>query len=997
MNPVLKKSWPFRIHLSTLMISVLLISCIGLSFFIYDANRQLVEQHTSKLLKYIIKQITQEVEQSIEVPEQVTNIISRQHSSSSLARATTIKRRMQTLPFFTEILQQTDKFLSIYAGYNNGQFFQLKKYLPGMIINENFNQPLENLKWIVRSIDQDDRKTQQLSTFYLDADLNILFTFKADSDYDPRKRAWYINALQSPEIQRTDIINFASDKKLGFIISRQTKSDKTQVPYSVIGTSVYLSTLSETLKKQQFTPNSEIVIVDQQGRLVAYKDINKIITQKNHQFKQGQLSDLATPELNSIYTQWQSGEYNNNNSFDVNVNNTPWRMTIVKLKIQPGTPLNIIIAIPHNELYKQARLIRDKALSITAIFLLIFFPLTLYLASRISKPLKLLADETHSIRNFDFSEHKIELSYISEIDHLNDSMSDMKSTIRRFLDINMIIASEDNFDRLLPRLLKETLSVAKAESIALYLADQDNRLYLAEVQNNSGNISLDKKTLTLSNYPDIVSKAIQNKEPVVAKISTEDLKKHGLDILISNLNYKKQDYKNQEHTKNIDLNNTIAIPLFNRKQELVGVMLLITRETIDQSVLEFITALCSSSAITLETRTLIQAQKDLFEAFVKLIAGAIDAKSPYTGGHCARVPVLTKMLAKAADDSNESSFNDFKIVESEWEAIHIAAWLHDCGKVTTPEYVVDKATKLETIYDRIHEIRMRFEVLYRDAQLKYYQAVSQLHTPSQINKLNQQLEQELTQLQKDFAFIAQCNEGEEFMSDEDIERLKTLSQVTWKRHFSDREGISEDEKLRKIATPEAELPATEYLLADKPEHLFSREDSAVTKENNPWGFKMKVPELLYNRGELYNLSVKKGTLSEEERFKINEHIIQTIIMLSQLPFPRHLKQVTEIAGGHHEKVDGSGYPRGLTAEQMSPVARMMAVADIFEALTAVDRPYKKGKTLSQALRIMSFMVKDQHIDAQLFKLFLTSGIYLQYAKEYLKPEQIDTVDIAEYL
>jgi HD-GYP domain-containing protein (c-di-GMP phosphodiesterase class II) len=120
-------------------------------------------------------------------------------------------------------------------------------------------------------------------------------------------------------------------------------------------------------------------------------------------------------------------------------------------------------------------------------------------------------------------------------------------------------------------------------------------------------------------------------------------------------------------------------------------------------------------------------------------------------------------------------------------------------------------------------------------------------------------------------------------------------------------------------------------------------------------------------------------------------------MLTQLPFPKHLREVPEIAAGHHEKMDGTGYPRRLTREQMSPVARMMAIADIFEALTAVDRPYKKGKTLSEAIRIMSFMKKDQHIDPELFDLFLRSGAYREYAGRFMRPEQIDDVDITAYL
>jgi HD-GYP domain-containing protein (c-di-GMP phosphodiesterase class II) len=168
-------------------------------------------------------------------------------------------------------------------------------------------------------------------------------------------------------------------------------------------------------------------------------------------------------------------------------------------------------------------------------------------------------------------------------------------------------------------------------------------------------------------------------------------------------------------------------------------------------------------------------------------------------------------------------------------------------------------------------------------------------------------------------------------------------------------------------------------------------------EDNPWGFKLDIPEYKYNRGELYNLSVSKGTLSAEERYKINDHMTQTIMMLDKLPYPKHLRDVPKIAGGHHETMDGKGYPKRLTRDDMSMTARMMAIADIFEALTASDRPYKKAKTLSEAIRIMSFMRNDNHIDPDLFKLFLTSGIYKQYGEQFLAPEQLDDVDINKYL
>jgi len=235
------------------------------------------------------------------------------------------------------------------------------------------------------------------------------------------------------------------------------------------------------------------------------------------------------------------------------------------------------------------------------------------------------------------------------------------------------------------------------------------------------------------------------------------------------------------------------------------------------------------------------------------------------------------------------------------------------------------------------------------------------------------------------------------MTADRLDRLQNISRRTWLRTLSDRIGLSHEELERKMSSPEPSLPCTEWLLADKPEHMFTREKRDSIAPDNPWGFHMNVPEYLYNRGELYNLSVQRGTLSEEERYKINEHMIQTIKMLNQLPFPRHLRNVPEIAGGHHEKMDGTGYPKRLRGEQMSALARMMAVADIFEALTAVDRPYKRGKTLSETVQIMARMAHEGHIDADIFELFLREKVYLDYAKSFLREEQIDDVDIETVL
>ena len=295
---------------------------------------------------------------------------------------------------------------------------------------------------------------------------------------------------------------------------------------------------------------------------------------------------------------------------------------------------------------------------------------------------------------------------------------------------------------------------------------------------------------------------------------------------------------------------------------------------------------------------LLQAQRDLLDAFIELIASAIDAKSPYTGGHCQRVPELTMMLAEAAAESDDSRFADFSMDEDERYELHIGAWLHDCGKVTTPEYVVDKSTKLETIYNRIHEVRMRFEVLKRDAVIEYYKQVAEGVRPEA--ELQAELEERWAKLDDDFAFIAEANVGGEFMAPEKVDRVKEIASMKWTRTLDDRLGLSHEEEKRKARMPAQDLPVEENLLVDKEEHIVYREGDNST-EYMKFGFRLDVPEHMYNFGEVYNLSIGRGTLTPEERFKINDHIVQTIIMLEQLPFPKTLAKVPEYAGGHKKR------------------------------------------------------------------------------------------------
>ena len=394
----------------------------------------------------------------------------------------------------------------------------------------------------------------------------------------------------------------------------------------------------------------------------------------------------------------------------------------------------------------------------------------------------------------------------------------------------------------------------------------------------------------------------------------------------------------------------LTVPMTNHEDEIIGVLQLINAiDPISKEIIPFsqshqrlVESLASQAAVALTNHNLINGLKGLFESFIKLIADAIDEKSPYTGGHCQRVPELTMMLADAAIKTNTGPLKSFSMTEKEVYELKIAAWLHDCGKVTTPESVMDKATKLETIFDRIHLIDHRFELLKVQRENAYLQqALNALQKaqPIAAEQLAHDIQAVKNQLNDDKSFIRKVNYGSEFMQSADMQRVKDIANY-------------------------------EYL-----------DDSGHSAK-------------FLTENELYNLTVEKGTLTPEERTVINNHIVVTINMLEALSYPKDLRRVPEYAGGHHERMDGRGYPKGLTREQMSIPARMMGIADIFEALTSKDRPYKKAKTLSESLNILGKMRLDNHIDPDIFDLFVREKIYLQYAEKFLDSEQIDAVDHA---
>jgi HD-GYP domain-containing protein (c-di-GMP phosphodiesterase class II) len=527
---------------------------------------------------------------------------------------------------------------------------------------------------------------------------------------------------------------------------------------------------------------------------------------------------------------------------------------------------------------------------------------------------------------------------------------DFATLIEELTDIGVALSAEKDHARLLEMILSKAKELTRADGGTLYSHTEDNRLRFEIVITDSLGIHWGGTSGKEIDFPplDLYDKDGKPNQFMVAAWAVISGETVNIKDAYTDTNFDFSGTRSFDQKTGYLSKSFLTVPMRNHENEIIGVLQLInaidskTGEVVPFSALDqkLVESLASQAAVTITNRNLIDAQRALFDAFIQLIADAIDEKSPYTAGHCRRVPVITAMLADAVCRVDSGPLRDFNMTDEEKYELEVAAWLHDCGKITTPEYVVDKGTKLETIYDRIGLVDTRFEVLKRDAviqalhrQLRNYNGNGEIHLDD-----DEELEKALRQIEKDREHVRQCNVGGEYITDEQVARIDAIASRQW-------------------VTPEG-----------KQEAFLSNE-------------------------EVQNLKIGRGTLTVREREIINNHVSVTIKMLESLPYPKHLRRVPEYAGGHHERMNGTGYPMGLTRDQMSIPARMVAIADVFEALTASDRPYKKAMSLSQALSILGQMKLDGHVDPDLFDVFMHDKIYIKYAREYLDQEHIDEVDL----
>lgn len=763
---------------------------------------------------------------------------------------------------------------------------------------------------------------------------------------DPRRRDWYLKALAHPGQHVTTPYLFATTGALGITVSRKVANVD-----AVIALDLSVADLAREIRDLRPTPGAELAVVDPAGRVIVHSG------SPSDGPEQGVLlSDLKSPALAAL----GGVDLPAGRPATFRVDGQGWLGVKAQINSRLDQPNTLVMAVPQKEVLAPLRASLERQMWVGGGITLGFLVIGWFAGQRLGQGLNELSLQAQRLTHFDFGRPTQVGSFIREIADFHAVLDTVGETIREFLTTSETIASEPQLDRMLERVLAATVKGTSCTRGVVYLVDVAGRdLAMAADVREGADVSAPlPAALPLS-----VLDAPEEVEPVDAGGAMR-----------------------------------LTLPLRDRKGRPLGLLVLVHRDDAvhhGEAFAAFARKLSGTLAVSIETRRLMEEQAKLLDGLILLVADAIDAKSPYTGAHCRRVPELADMIVSRMAADAGGPYGDFTLNEEERRAFRVGSWLHDCGKVTSPEHIIDKATKLAAVHNRIHEVRTRFEVLLRDARIAHLTRIAAGADPDASAGL---LAEEETRLADDFAFVARSNVGGEFMTDEALARLATIAKRTWTRHFDDRLGLSREEEAHLAGHPAPSLPAEEHLLADKPEHIHpwgaTRPPVEKGDPANRYGFDMRLPPAAQNLGELYNLSIRRGTLNDEERFKVNDHVVQTYIMLKALPWPEGLERVPEIAATHHERMDGRGYPRRIAADGLTLPERVMAVADVFEALTAADRPYKPAKSLSEAMRILVSMGKEGHLDPAVVAYFLRSGLWETYAGRFLRPDQKDAVDVA---
>lgn len=987
----LGKKWSFRISIASLMIGLTLTLSATFLLIAYRTFTRAADHSSERLFAEIADKLSEKVDSLLGAVESATE------AGAFLIGAAPLspdhEDRSTLLLFMLNGLKENQRLHAFFVEDRDGTLLRVLALRADPALHERYGA-FPNVAYVVRTFDEKGRLRRQA---HFDEQLQPVAIADPEVKVVAPLRPWAGENRVNQDTVCTAPYVFASEIMAGIACTRPASNGS-----PLFGTETTLGHFSDFLWGQQVSRFGTAFLFDLNGNLLAHprEPSFSVIHWGDHdEMWLVPLSQSQHPEVKAIWSRFkESGGrmLGRNQAFWAGDEHRIVRLSSIR---HSGLQMMVAVTSPLADFTGDFALIRQRVLLVSALAAILAVLASFLIAGRVSRALSRLAASAERIQHFDFSDQPAIESVFIEIHSLANSFALMLQTVRQrtealittrnhlsfLVDKGIALAGEHQESRLTSLAFSSACELALADGGQFFRTSGQGRLSPVLVERSSRGIQITELAGEQSAAHSIDLEAAPD-DPLFAAAR---------EALVSGSIQSVGNYRGQGLTPGLadrfgPFAGALLVPLKTRRDKVIGLFLLVlpleqssdkTAE-FDRGRYPFIEVLAAQAAIALDNQELIRAQRQLMDSFIKVIAGAIDAKSPHTGGHCSRVPELALLLAREADKASRGALADFHLQGDEaWREFEIAAWLHDCGKLTTPDILVNKATKLDAHVNRIHEIRMRFEILWRDLEIDYLRSLKDGEFNAEERR--EALEQQRRQLIADFQFIAGCNLGQHPLDEADRKRLLVIAGRTFAPQFDDRLGLSEEETGRLPARTEPGRPNP--LLADRPDHLIPFGPANGVDMSR---FNLRMPEYRFNHGELHNLMVEKGTLTAEERFGIQEHIVHTIRMLEQLPFPEHLARVPEYAGSHHEKCNGHGYPRGLTCAEMSVPARILAIADVFEALTAADRPYKPPMRVSEALGVMEAMAGRGEIDAELFALFAESGLISRYGHTWLRPEQM---------
>ena len=915
----------FNLKIKTTIMGLFAIVVIFISIiFIYFQNQltnKLALEKTQNNFNTVVKESVNQIKAYDTSTTEFINLI---QNVDSITNDINFSSEHPLLPVIADYMKSAKHIYAIYLGFSNDNFY----IVYNLQLADNMKQAdgLKGVHWLVKKHIKRDNKIVSLKQF-LDQKLNLISQKEETTTYKASLRPWYIQASTSSSIIKTQPYTFSAIAQPGITYAKKIDEKKG----IVLAVDITLNSIERIINKQKFVQGSGVFLYDNSG--------NTIVSRNKIELESSPKDDYF---INLFMYKDRVNDLNKQTI--IKLENQEYIKYSSKVDSYNGVASYLSFLAPLKEIMNPYRDQAVKSLLVTNVLLIIFImPLVYFAVQLIVKPIIKLQKENTKIAEGKFDEVNFVDSFMVEISNLSSSFVRMSKSIQeqrqdndKLINIGYALSSIKDYTVILETILIGAKDIVGADGGTLYLYDRENNALDFKIAlNNSLDIHIGGTKSEL-NWPAINmcdGQGNVNKKNISVVSAVEDR------IVMLNDVYHSKDFdfsgvKNFDTTNNYKTQSMLVVPIKDRDGELVAVLQLINKIKENKSVAfnnndkSLVKSMAELSAMTLHNNRLVADLEKLLYALVESIGAALGEKSTYTGKHVDNVAALSMSMARAINE-DDTVFKEVRFSEEELEEIKLAAWLHDIGKITTPEYVVDKATRLETIYDRIHTIEAKIEVAKRDLQIA--------HLTNQIDTTH--MNQRVQQLQEDLSFIKLINSGDHFMTPENKEKL---------------------------------------------DDIFNR--CEVNINNQDMG--------LITDNEYYNLAIQKGTLTNEERDIINNHVLVSYNMLKKLPFPKRFANVPKLAGSHHKTIDGKGYAHeDIMDLEMTISDKILAVADVFEALAAHDRPYRQPNTLNQIAKILMFMVKDKHLDQDIVRFFLENKVYKNYVDEHFLEDQLDNIDL----